>query len=371
MIDSIRRTDLGMRIGRFLPLIILLALIPFRSGTAQETRIRDLTTMGREIPVRLVGYGLVVGLDGTGDRAMGRHGATHTVRSVVNLLRNFSVEVPEEFLRTRNVAAVLVTAEVSPYLRPGGRFDINVASLGDATSLRGGMLWTTPLIAEAGGAPIATAQGQVAVSDGEDPRSFTARRWGRRGVETSARLPGGGVLEYDFPRPDFGSASVLLLRDPDLGTATRIANAINDTFGTNTAVVQDPGAIALNIPEDEGAALLNSIGELTITPDTRPRILIDGRDGTLVAGGDLRVRAAVVSHGGMTLTIGGAEQLPIDEENLLAEGFSTGDLRFGPGSTVQEIAAALHAVAAKPAAIGAIFEALRSVGALDAEVVMR
>lgn len=350
-------------------LVLLSLLLPTRPGLAQETRVRDLTITGREVPVRLVGYGLVVGLDGTGDRAMGRHGATHTVRSVVNLLRNFSVEVPEEFLRTRNVAAVLVTGEVSPYLRPGGRFNINVASLGDATSLRGGMLWTTPLIAEAGGTPVATAQGQIVMSDGDDTRALASRRWGRPGVETSARLPDGGVLEYDLVRPEFTPSPLLVLREPDLGTAMRIARVINDTFGEATARVEDPGAIALDLPESEGIGILDLIGDLTVTPNTRPRILIDGRDGTVVAGGDLRVREAVVSHGGMTLTIGGLPTVPDGDDEL--EMIIPGDLRLAPGTSVQEVAAALHAVAARPSAIGAIFEALRSVGAIDAEVVIR
>lgn len=340
---------------------------------AQDARIRDLTIAGQEVPVRLVGYGLVVGLDGTGDRAMGRYGATHTVRSVVNLLRNFAVEVPEELLRTRNVAAVLVTAEVSPYLRAGGRFHVNVASVGDATSLRGGVLWTTPLVAEAGGQPVATAQGQLIMSDGGDPRGFTAARWGSTGIETSARLPEGGVLALDLPRPDFSGSSMLLLREPNLGTATRIAAAINDEFGANTAVVEDPGAIALNLPEGgDRAVLINSIGDLRIQPDRRARIVIDGRDGTVVAGGDLVVREAVVSHAGMTLTIGGTAPGPIGTgPGTGVEGGAPGDLRIAPGTSVQDVAAALHAVAATPAAIATIFESLRAVGALDAEVVIR
>ena len=112
---------------------------------AQTTRVRDLTVQGGDVPVRLVGYGLVSGLDGSGDRVSGTSTAGHTVRSIANLLRRFNVEVPENMLRTRNVAAVLVTSEVSPYLRPGGRFDVHVSSIGDATSLRGGVLWITPL----------------------------------------------------------------------------------------------------------------------------------------------------------------------------------------------------------------------------------
>lgn len=345
---------------------ILLLAIWAAPAAAQDTRIRELTLAEREVPVRLVGYGLVVGLDGTGDRAMGRYGATHTVRSVVNLLRNFAVDVPEEMLRTRNVAAVLVTAEVSPYLRAGGRFQINVASVGDATSLRGGVLWTTPLVAEAGGQPVATAQGAVMMSEGAGNIRNVR---GYAGVETSARLPDGGILALDLPRPDFANASRLLLREPNLGTATRIAAAINTAFGERTALVEDPGSVALQPPGDgERATFFAAIGDLRIQPDRYPRIVIDGRDGTVVAGGDLTVREAVVSHGSMTLAIGGT---PAGAGPALADAPTPGAVRVAPGTSVQDVAAALHAVATPPGAIATIFESLRSIGALNAEVVIR
>jgi flagellar P-ring protein precursor FlgI len=335
------------------------------AASAQDLRIRDLTIAEREVPVRLVGYGLVVGLDGTGDRAMGRYGATHTVRSVVNLLRNFSVEVPEEMLRTRNVAAVLVTAEVSPYLRAGGRFDISVASVGDAVSLRGGVLWTTPLVAEAGGQPAATAQGALLMSEGGNNRN----RWGTTGVETSARLPDGGLLALDLPRPNFANSSLLLLREPNLGTATRIAAAINDEFGGGTALVEDPGAVALQLPANtDRATTFATIGELLIQPDRRPRLVIDGRDGTVVAGGNMVVHEAVVSHGALTLTIGGT---PTAGAGPNVEAQAPGGVRVAPGTSVQDVAAALHAVAAPPSTIATIFESLRAIGALNAEVVIR
>lgn len=358
-----QRSGVGRAAWRCASITLLLALMTSGPAFSQETRIRELTLAEREVPVRLVGYGLVVGLDGTGDRAMGRYGATHTVRSVVNLLRNFAVEVPEEMLRTRNVAAVLVTAEVSPYLRAGGRFQVSVASVGDATSLRGGVLWTTPLVAEAGGQPVATAQGTLLLSEGG------ANARGYAGVETSARLPEGGVLALDMPRPDFANASRILLREPNLGTATRIAAAINAEFGESTATVEDPGSVALQPPAGtERATFLAAIGDLRIQPDRYPRIVIDGRDGTVVAGGDLVVREAVVSHGAMTLTIGGSAPGAATELDDLP---APGAVRVAPGTSVQDVAAALHAVAAPASAIATIFESLRSIGALDAEVVVR
>ena len=150
------------RIAALALALLGLPALPAPAVAANAARIGDLTVHHGDVPRRLVGYGLVVGLDGTGDRSFGGlHDATPTVRSVVNLLRRFSIEVPPERLRLRNVAAVLVTAEVSPYLRAGGRFEVQVSALGDATSLRGGVLWITPLVTDPNQPPAATAQGPL------------------------------------------------------------------------------------------------------------------------------------------------------------------------------------------------------------------
>jgi flagellar P-ring protein precursor FlgI len=328
-------------------------------ANAQEVRIGDLTGTDADVPVRIVGYGLVTGLDGTGDRAIGGFGARHTVQSIANLLRNFDVEVPPEVLRTRNVAAVLVTAETSPYLRAGGRFDVNVSSIGDAVSLRGGVLWMTPLVFEAGGQPVATAQGALMISEGRAGRNEYT-------VETSARISSGGLLLGDLPRASFAGASRLVLREPNLGTAIRIAEAINGALGDGAARVEDPGAIALTLPADAQTAgpavTLARIADLRVQPDARAQLIVDARDGTVIAGGNLVIGRAVVSHGGLTLTVGasegGAEPSP-------------GEVRVAPGATVQDVAASLHAVGAPPQTIAAVFDALRTVGALTAEVTVR
>ncbi|HEX7241886.1 MAG TPA: flagellar basal body P-ring protein FlgI [Longimicrobiaceae bacterium] len=332
-----------------------LVLAPLAAG-AQEVRIRDLTLGDATVPVRLVGYGLVTGLDGTGDRGLGARGAGQTVQSVANLLRRFDVEVPAEMLRTRNVAAVLVTAEVSPYLRAGARFNVAVSSVGDARSLRGGVLWMTPLVAEAGGTPVATAQGALLVSDGGQARGSSA-------VETTARSPEGGLLEGDLPRPAFAQQSRLVLREPDLGTATRIAAAVNGALGAGSAAVEDPGAVALTPRGNEDrATLLARVGELRVRPDRPNRLVIDGRDGTVVAGGDMQVGEATVSHGAVTLTVGAAGG---------GGAAGQGGVQVAVGTPVVQVAAALQAVLTPPSEIAAIFESLRAVGAISAEVVIR
>jgi len=344
-------------------LIMAMALASVPAATAAQVPLRDLVTLDQDVPWRLVGYGLVVGLDGSGDRTISGFSGGHTVQSVSNLLRRFNIEVPTQMLRTRNVAAVLVTAEVSPYLRPGGRFELQVASLGDASSLRGGVLWTTPLTTGTLEEPIATAQGPVLISDGTDGPAGYA-------VETSGRLPAGGLLEVALPTTTFANTDRLFLKTPDLTTALRVAAVVNGALGDGTAVVEDPGSIQLTFPDPAGAmAALGQIAELTVTPDRPSRLVIDGRDGTVVAGGGMTVGPAVVSHRGITLLIDAADTQGQAPETATPQ--QPGLVNVAPGASVQQVAQALHQVGASPSAIATIFTALRDIGAVTAEVVVR
>ena len=340
-------------------------------AAAQAARIRDITIADGSMPVRLLGYGIVVGLDGTGDRGVGGREGGQTVQSVANLLRRFDIQIPAEALRTRNAAAVLVTAEVSPYLRPGGKFDITISSLGDARSLRGGTLWMTPLVTDAGAQAVGTAQGSLVMSDGNiNSRDFNT-------VETSGRIPDGGLLEGALGTASYANSSRLLLKDPDIGTATKIVAAINQAIGANTAKVEDPGSVALTLPATgERAATIVKIQDLKITPDRANMLVIDGRDGTVVAGGDITVGEAVVSHGGVTLTIGGsATSAPAASQAAAGPNgppaVTNQAVQVATGASVQAVAAALQAVQTSPSEIAAIFESLREVGALSAEVTIR
>ncbi|HVX41888.1 MAG TPA: flagellar basal body P-ring protein FlgI [Gemmatimonadaceae bacterium] len=340
--------------------IVLAALAAFALSAplrAQDMiRVRDLTIQDKAIPVRLMGYGLVVGLDGTGDRSSGGKQGGMTVNSVVNLLRRFGIQLPVEALKMRNVAAVLVTAEVSPYLRPGGRFEVHVSSVGDARSLRGGVLWMTPLMSDVSPDPVASAQGSVLMADVGDGRMGMA-------IENSARIPSGGLLEVDMPHPQFAASSKLLLRDPDVTMATRIATAINKEMGDGTATVEDPGAITLAFKDskEDHATLIARIQDLRVQQPMISRLIIDGRDGTIMAGGELTVGEATVSHGGITLTIGANDTTAA----------TPGQLKLASGTPVTRVAAALHAIQAPPNEIAAIFESLRAIGAIAADVVVR
>ncbi len=334
------------------------AMLAAAPALAQQ-RIADVTVHTGNVPRRLLGYGLVVGLDGTGDRSFGGGGNNGaTVRSVLNVLRRFDVAVPTNQLRPRDVAAVLVTAEVSPYLRSGGRFDVQVSALGDATSLRGGVLWMTPLVATPGEPALASAQGALAVAR-DDADSYRSYR-----INNTGRIPDGGVVEVDgdaAPAPE----ARLQLRQPDLRTATRIAAAINAAFGDSSARVEDPGSLTLIPPASQTGGVLGflaAVDTLEVNSAEPARIVISAREGTLAAGGNIKIGPGVVSHHGITLQVGG-KPAP-----------SGGDPKFlsvSGGSSVEEVAAALHAAGAEPAEMATIFEALRSTGALHADVVVR
>jgi flagellar P-ring protein precursor FlgI len=275
------------------------------------------------------------------------------------MLRRFDIEVPAEMLRMRNVAAVFVTAEVSPYLRAGGRFDINVSSMGDARSLRGGQLFMTPLGPDVGAKSVATGQGSLVISEGGATTRYA------RVVETSGRIPGGGVIEADLPRPAIVASSRLQLRDPELGTATRIAAAINGAFGANTASVEDEGSVLVTLADTVvKATALARIRDLSVRAERVPRIIVDSKDGTVIAGGDMVVGSVSISHGVVTLVIG-------NDKAMDGDTITAGNVRLPTGTSVQRIASALHAVQTPPVEIAAIFSALRDAGAINAEIIVR
>ena len=329
-------------------------------------RVGDLTLHAGNVPRRLVGYGIVTGLDGSGDRSFGTTGATTpSVRSVVNLLRRFNVEVPPEQLRLRDVAAVAVTAEVSPYLRAGGRFEVQVSALGDASSLRGGVLWITPLVSDPDEPPVGTAQGNLYLASDEGSHGAYSRR------ANTARVPQGGVLELD-PESIPPASPRLLLKQPDLPTASRIAAALNAAFGEGTAKVDDPGSLTLKprgATPEAAMTFFAAVDTVDIIAQGPARIVIDGREGTLVSGGDVRVGPAMITHHGVTLAIGGAGAVPpgAAADSTAREGL----VRVSARATVQDVAAGLHAAGVRGEDMAAIFEALQAAGALRAEVLVR
>jgi flagellar P-ring protein precursor FlgI len=340
---------------------VLVAALALTSAPAAAQSVGDLTIREGEVPVRIVGYGLVVGLDGTGDRSFGSSvGSVQTVRSVTNLLRRFNIEVPPERLRLRNVAAVLVTAEISAFLRPGASFEVQVASIGDATSLRGGVLWMTPMMTGPNEAPIATSQGPIPIA--VDDRS----RFRSRGA-ASGRIADGGLLEMRLPEIAAVTSPRLLLMAPDRSVAARIAAAIDSAVGAGTARVDDPGRITLSPPAgatDNMAVFMAGLDTLSVRVPVAARIVIDARTGSVVAGGNVPLGDAVVSLQGITVRIGGAARA---DSAFVPPGM----LALGTGATVQDLAEGLRALGIGGADVAAVFDGLRAAGAVTAAVTIR
>lgn len=356
----IRRVTLSSSKLTSLLIALGLALHLFSAAVATgQTTVRDLTAIEGSVPVRIVGYGIVVGLDGTGDRGNSSRNGDQTVQSIANILKRFGIEIPASALKTRNSAAVLVTAEVSPYLRTGARFDVTVSSLGDARSLKGGTLWMTPLVTDPNSRSLATAQGSLILSEGKSKDRYA--------VETSARIPNGGIVEERVSTESFASSSRLILKDPNIANASRIAEVINQAIAAGTATVEDPGAILLKLPDSiDRAATIVRIQELSIDAKTPSRIVIDSRDGSVAAGGDITISAATVSHSGVTITIGnGSGTTPRQQ------GEATPAVQLNAGVNAQRLAAALQAIQLEAQEIAAIFTALKEVGALQAEIIVK
>lgn len=338
-------------------------LLSVTSVSAQT--IGMITTHETDVPVRLTGVGLVVGLDGTGDRSLGgfsRENASPNARFVANLLERFGNSISPQALRANNVAAVVVQAEISAYLRPGVRTDVTVSSMMDARSLRGGQLLMTSLYSDIGDEFfVGTAQGTILMGvDG------VTRVTGRRAA--SGSIPDGGLVEVDMPRPTMDSTTRLILHRPDVSTASRIASAVNNSLGGGVATVIDPGTVALNTGAggaDNVFELFAGIDSLPITTVTTPKIIIDRSDGSVGIVGNIPLRPASVVHAGITVSVGDPQVGPP------AGGPTPGLVERPEGADLRDLLAGLHAAGARPEEVASILELLRSAGAITAEIIVR
>ncbi|MEM0945232.1 MAG: flagellar basal body P-ring protein FlgI, partial [Pseudomonadota bacterium] len=280
-------------------LIFVLALLA-TGAAATEARIKDLVEFDGVRGNDLVGYGLVVGLNGTGD---GLRNSPFTEEALANLLERLGINVTGEQFRPRNVAAVLVTAVLPPFARAGGRIDVTVSAIGDADSLLGGTLIMTPLNA-ADGQIYAVAQGSL-IAGGISVEGEAAEI--TQGVPTAGIIPSGARVEREIAF-ELGQLDQLrlALRDPDFTTARRIAGAINQASGGTIARMQDSGTVLLNIAAAGGggpAELLARIENIRVRPDQKARVVVDQRSGTIVLGDDVRISRVAISQGNLTLRI--------------------------------------------------------------------
>ncbi len=348
---------------------------------AGQVRLKDLVEFDGVRGNDLVGYGLVVGLNGTGD---GLRNAPFTEEIMTNILERLGVNVTGEQFRPKNVAAVIVTATLPPFSRVGGQIDVTVSAIGDSNSLLGGTLIMTPLNA-ADGQIYAVAQGSIlaggAAAEGDAARVV-------QGVPTAGVIPSGARVEREIEF-DLGALRTvrLALRDPDFTTAGRIENAINDEFRRRVAVMRDSGTIELDIGATRAASTAHAIGQIEnilVEPQLKARVVVDQRSGTIVMGDDVRLSRVAVSQGNLTLRI---EEAPIVvQPNPFSEGQSVVVPRTGAaideeegislaevpeGTSLSEVVAGLNALGVSPRDMIDILKSLKAAGALHADFVVR
>jgi len=373
---------------RHLFYIFLIAVLGFQQLPAQGTsRIKDVTTYRNIRRVTLVGYGLVVRLNGTGDRAVGNRGTIFTVQSIANMLEEFGLTVNSQHLRTRNAAAVMVTATTPPFGKPGTRFDVNVSSLGDATSLENGVLLMTPL-RNAKGVYYSLAQGPVSVG-GFNVTTLGGERL-RQNYALVGRVPDGATLERAVGEValQLDQPVEFLLKVPNYTTASRIAEAVN-TFSPNVpplAQALDASIVQVSFPPGLSQAgelvqFVASIETLQVVQDVEARVVINERTGTVVAGGNVTIGAVLVSHGSLQIhtttapyvaqpspfSTGQTVMIPITYTTVSEQ---PGEAAVLSVATVSELAAALNDMGFKPRDIIAVFQAIKVAGALNAKLII-
>ncbi|HEY5234461.1 MAG TPA: flagellar basal body P-ring protein FlgI [Verrucomicrobiae bacterium] len=362
--------------------VALLLLLTFASAApAGDVRLRDLVMVAGARDNQLVGYGLVVGLAGDGDKD-----PIYTQQTIANMLRRFGVNVPATTLSAKNVAVVMVTADIPAFVKEGSRIDVQVSSMGDAKSLQGGVLLQTPLMG-ADNKIYAVAQGAISVG------GFSVGTGGGGGATvtknhpTVAQIIDGAIVEREIPTKIVRDNTVeLLLREPDFISTALMADAINDVF-TNSAHALDSTSVQVRMPNDaenNPVDFIAALENIKITPDTPARVIINERTGTIVATANVQISSCAVACGNITINI--ASTLDVSQPNPFSKSGqtvvtprTTTDVTENKASlvalpelpTVEKVAAALNTLGVTPRDMMAIFQAMKQAGALQAELIIR
>ena len=356
-------------------------------GTAHADRLKDLTSIAGVRSNQLVGYGVVVGLAGTGDGNTGL-----TLQSLQSMVSQFGLVTDAANLSAKNAAAVMVTADLPPFMKPGQRFDITISTIGGAKSLRGGTLMMTPLLG-ADGDTYAIAQGNVVVGGlgvtGNDGSSIIVN------VPTVGRIPRGATLEKLVETPFQSSENIILnLHQSDFSTAIQVAEAVNEVFGPQVATALDASSIKVRAPQDpaQKVSFVSLLENIQVDPaQPAAKVIVNSRTGTIVIGGDVRITPAVVTHGSLTVRVNedkqvfqgnnvqqnaqGAIATPgeatvVDDTEIEIEQEPARAFIFDPGVELADIVDAINGVGGSPADLVAILEALREAGSLRAEIIV-
>lgn len=349
------------------------------AGFAQAERLRDLAEFAGVRSNALVGYGLVVGLDGSGDQTMQ---APFTGQSLTNMLSQLGITVPPGTnMQLRNVAAVMVTADLQAFARPGQHLDVVVSSVGNARSLRGGTLLMTPLKG-VDGETYALAQGNLLVGGAGAQSGGSSVQINQ---QAGGRISRGAIVEREVPLQLQNERGLLelQLKQPDFGTAQRMVTAINYAFGRTVASAQDGGLILLDAPRDPNGRVnfMARLESLDILPgEVAPKVIINSRSGAVVLNGTVRLQNAAVAHGNLSVVIdnqpkvsqpapfSGGETVVVPDSQITVEQQGTGLRMVAPSANLLEVVKALNALGATPQDLMSILEALKAAGALRAEL---
>ena len=367
-----------MGMGRRIAWMLAAAAVTWVSVASAAPRIKDISEFEGLRDNLLVGYGLVVGLNGTGDSL---NNSPFTRQSLTAMLERLGVNTRDASLNTANVAAVMVTANLPPFALQGSRIDVNVSTLGDAESLLGGTLLVTPLLG-ADGEVYAVAQGSITVG------GFSVQGAAQsisKGVPTGGRMPNGAIVEREVPF-DFSSLTQLriALRNPDLTTARRMATVINRYLGVPAARTLDPATVHLDVPPafaDDLIGLLTEVEQLEVQPDQVARVIIDEQNGVIVIGSQVRVDEVAIAQGNLTIRItetpqvsqpgpfaaGEAVEVP-RSDIAVDEGAENRLVVLRPGVTLQDLVDGLNALGIGPRDLISILQAIKAAGALQAEI---
>jgi len=355
-----------------------LAACSLAAAAAGGVRVKDIARVEGARSNQLMGYGLVFGLAGTGDSKQ----TIFTPQAIANMLQEFGINVPGALIRVKNAAAVMVSAELPAFAKPGDRIDVTVSSMGDAGSLQGGTLLQTPLQA-ADRRVYAVAQGPISIG------GFSAAAGGtqvQKNHPTVGRIPGGALVEATVPATlERGGAVNVSLSQADFATASRIASAINDRLGQSAASAPDAGTVLVHIPQGREANLVDFIAQIEqvrVQPDVVAKVIINERTGTVIIGGNVTISPVAVAHGGLTVEI--TQELTVSQppplapktgattvvvpQNEVAAQEKEGALTPVKGRTVAELVQSLNAIKVAPRDVIAILQAIKQAGALQAEL---
>ncbi len=364
-------------------LAILLAAGGLRTAAAQSgvtARLKDIVVLKGAAPRQLVGYGLVVGLDRTGDRARGRRRAPYTVQSIANMLRRYGIRVNPEYLGSRNAAAVMVTTTMPPFSGPGSRLDVTVAALGDARSLSGGVLLQTPLLDPLTQKVFAIAQGPLATGGAG---GFSQGASVRVNHTNTGRIPNGAIVKAGLPVELNQDQIGLILERPDFTNAVKVAEAVNGIFAGAAQPVH-AGLVRVDVPASVNGipGLMAEIQGLTITVDTPARVVINERTGIIVAGGNVGISEVMVTYGSLVISTQEqpfvAQPPPFSEGQTVAGAVGEVTLEqdvarsvvLPPNTNVTELAAALNELGLTARDVIAIFQSIDRAGALQGQLVI-